>query len=515
MPSTPMDVDRSSATGPSLNIHRTLPSANTSSLNLSDVISSYRPTKLLKREDIKEGQAQPHVLSIDYDDEGELLMTSASDETIQIYNVREGRHDKSLLSKKYGVKLAKFTHTSSSIVYASTKQNHAIRYLATHDNSFIRYFEGHEADVTCLAVHPGTDNFISCSKDNTVRLWDTQTKHWQGQLMLKNPTLAAYDPSGTVFAVACPTSGTILLYDIRNYEKAPFATFDVVEQCGSIDPQIIMRGWTKLEFSNDGKSLLLGTRGSGHLLFDSFDGTFKAYLRKPAAGTRRQAPGEAMTMVNGNTAIDPSALESSGDCCFTPDGRFVVSGTKQDVLVWDTLSSASQGLILDPTWTLPDKREAAVVAFNPRFNFFATADQDLTRITTRFSIKPVKPFVPKRAKATTKTSDPDAETPHPSTRPPRGSLVLKTYDPVSGATLKYSTYQAAEVTRLFHISLGRLARAMAALPAVADVDEPMVDHPPPSTDAPTSSREMKAATTSSKQQQQTGGAGNKKRKGRK
>lgn len=50
-------------------------------------------------------------------------MTSSSDETIQIYNVREGRHDKSALSKKYGVKLAKFTHTKSSIIYASTKQN--------------------------------------------------------------------------------------------------------------------------------------------------------------------------------------------------------------------------------------------------------------------------------------------------------------------------------------------------------------------------------------------------------
>lgn len=50
-------------------------------------------------------------------------MTSESDETIQIYKVREGRHDKQLLSKKYGVKLAKFTHNSSSIIYASTKQN--------------------------------------------------------------------------------------------------------------------------------------------------------------------------------------------------------------------------------------------------------------------------------------------------------------------------------------------------------------------------------------------------------
>jgi COMPASS component SWD2 len=63
------------------------------------------------------------VLSLDFDDPGELLMTSESDETIQIYNVKEGRHEKSLVSKKYGVKLAKFTHTSSSIIYASTKQN--------------------------------------------------------------------------------------------------------------------------------------------------------------------------------------------------------------------------------------------------------------------------------------------------------------------------------------------------------------------------------------------------------
>jgi COMPASS component SWD2 len=63
------------------------------------------------------------VLSLDYDDEGEYVMASASDETIQIYHVKEGRHDKSLVSKKYGVKLAKFTHTNSSIIYASTKQN--------------------------------------------------------------------------------------------------------------------------------------------------------------------------------------------------------------------------------------------------------------------------------------------------------------------------------------------------------------------------------------------------------
>ncbi|KAK7398495.1 hypothetical protein QQX98_012126 [Neonectria punicea] len=374
MASTPMDLDRPAASnGSSLNIQRTIGGTAPTS-NLSDVISTFRPTKLFRREDLKAGWPQPHVLSIDYDDEGQLVMVSSSDETIQIYNVKEGRHEKSLVSKKYGVKLAKFTHTSSSIIYASTKQNDAIRYLATHDNSFIRYFEGHEGTVTNLAVHPGSDNFISCSQDNTVRFWDTQTKNCRGQLFLRSPCLAAYDPSGTVFAVACPSSGTVLLYDARNYDKAPFATVDIVEQCRRVDSQCLVKGWTKLEFSNDGKSLLLGTQGNGHLLLDAFEGTMKAYLHKPSGGTRRLAIGETSSTGAGS---DSSSLESSGDCCFAPDGRYVLSGSKKDVLVWDTLASPSDNKVLEPSWTLPDKREAAVLGFNPRYNFFATADQDL------------------------------------------------------------------------------------------------------------------------------------------
>lgn len=89
----------------------------------NQVIVVSNTEQLFKRDDTKDGRPQPYILSLDYDDPGELLMTSESDDTIQIYKVREGRHDKQLLSKKYGVKLAKFTHTSSSVVYASTKVN--------------------------------------------------------------------------------------------------------------------------------------------------------------------------------------------------------------------------------------------------------------------------------------------------------------------------------------------------------------------------------------------------------
>ncbi len=248
--------------------------------------------------------------------------------------------------------------------------------MATHDNSFIRYFEGHDSDVTCLTVHPGNDTFISCSQDNTVRLWDTQVRQYQGQLNLRTPTLAAYDPAGIVFAVACPSAGTILLYDLRNYDKAPFTTIDIVEEGRHTDPQCLLKGWTKLEFSNDGKSLLLGTKGSGHMLLDAFDGNLKAYLHKPHGGTRRSAPGDPVATSNGAGPDSTPQIDSSGDCCLTPDGRFVLSGSKKDVLVWNIMQTA-KGQVLKPHFTLQDKREAAVIAFNPRYNFFASADQEL------------------------------------------------------------------------------------------------------------------------------------------
>ncbi|KAI0097641.1 WD40 repeat-like protein [Nemania sp. FL0031] len=382
MASTPMDLDHVDSASPangtpstSLHITRTLASNLPSTSAVPDIVANFRPTKLFKRDEGKDGRSQPYVLSLDYDDPGELLMTSESDEAIQIYKVREGRHDKQLLSKKYGVKLAKFTRNSSSIIYASTKQNDAIRYLTTHDNAFIRYFEGHEGAVTNLAMHPGSDDFISCSKDNTVRLWNTGTKHATGILHLNTPYLSAFDPSGQVFAVGSPTSGQILIYDHRNFDKAPVSTFDIIEACASVDTDQLMKGWTKLEFSNDGKSILLGTKGGGHFLLDSFKGHLKAYLRKPDGRSGRLAPGEEAAM---NGGWNSNNVESSGDCCFTPDGRFVIGGTKQGVVMWDTLAPLEENSkILSPTYTIEDPRQAAVVAFNPRFNFFATADQEV------------------------------------------------------------------------------------------------------------------------------------------
>jgi hypothetical protein len=98
--------------------------------------------------------------------------------------------------------------------------------------------------------------------------------------------------------------------------------------------------------------------------------------------------------------------------------------------------------------------------------------------------------------------------------PPRGSLVIKTYDPVSGVALKYRTTKAAEVSRLIQ-SLGRLGRTMAALPELKD--EPMPDALPAEGGAEVTAETKAPGNTGSggSQPQQGGGGGKKKKKGKK
>ncbi|RYP22918.1 hypothetical protein DL765_001376 [Monosporascus sp. GIB2] len=110
-----------------------------------------------------------------------------------------------------------------------------------------------------------------------------------------------------------------------------------------------------------------------------------------------------------------------------------------------------------------------------------------TRITTKYSISRPKLRKSKPSPSsdldvvdasqedtTTTAATPSAEETQRQQKPARAALVLKTYDPASGATLKYRTTKAAEVSRLV-LALGRLAARMAGVPAPEDEDRVMAD----------------------------------------
>ncbi|KAL6895020.1 signal recognition particle 9 kDa domain-containing protein [Trichoderma evansii] len=125
-----------------------------------------------------------------------------------------------------------------------------------------------------------------------------------------------------------------------------------------------------------------------------------------------------------------------------------------------------------------------------------------TRVTTRYSIKPVKP------RKQTTTSSGDESTAPSDPKPPRGSLVLKTYDPVSGVTLKYRTTKAAEVTRLMSAALGRLGKAMAG---IQDVPEETMQDADAAVETPQGEQTPQQGAAAGG----GGGGGKKKKKGKK
>ncbi|KKK17731.1 WD repeat protein [Aspergillus rambellii] len=332
---------------------------------VSDIIRSYRPTKVFRPQ---KQDSSNYITSLDFDDQGEYLVASGDDEIIQIFDVKEGKATKSVPSKKYGAHLARFTHHSRQVLHASTKVDDSLRLLDLHSEGYVRYFSGHTDKVTCLALSPGSDSFISCSKDDTVALWDLGSRHAQGKLKLATPYLVAFDPSASVIAIASQSTSSVLLYDFRNYDKSPFSTFDLGPYEERYTPSTRGRAWTRLEFSNDGKYLLVGTDYHGHFILDAFEGSLKAFL----VG-KNGSPGRAAPV---STTGKPL---SQGDACFTPDGRYVLggSGDHQDLLVWDLQQAPDANNILQPLTRLPHRGRTALIEYNPRYNMIASADKDI------------------------------------------------------------------------------------------------------------------------------------------
>ncbi|KAI9790738.1 MAG: member of Set1p complex, histone methyl transferase [Peltula sp. TS41687] len=405
------------------------PQSRPATVLLSDVIHRFSPARVHKIENL-----DASVTSLDYDDRGELVVAALDDDSVSVYNTKDGTHNKTVYSKKYGCHLARFTHHSSNIIYASTKGDDTIRYLSLHDNQYLRYFAGHTGKVTSLAMNPGNDTFLSCAFDNTARLWSISSPNPTGKLVVHGAYLAAYDSTARVAAIASPATQSIALYDIRHFDKQPIGTFDLADIESVFNPDAAQRyhrpggqprfengynvhnnpgKWTSLEFTNDGKQLLLGTaNGLGHFVIDAYKGHLTALcslqtpsFQTPFTSTITQAmtpPTAPSTYVRTPPGLRApphrSAIPTSASVCLTPDGRYAIGASHgQSVFVWDIQSaqvpepppdmttaegklellSTKSRYILPPSHELEWKAKTEVIAFNNRLSMFNTADKEV------------------------------------------------------------------------------------------------------------------------------------------
>ena len=117
---------------------------------------------------------------------------------IRVYNLAEGKHERTCFNSKHGVSCARFTHHPRSIVYASSKEwsdeswhrevdNNTIWHHSLTDNAMVRMFKkGHTDSVLDIEVSKVDDLFFSCSKDKTVKLWDLRLQEAQRTLRINS-----------------------------------------------------------------------------------------------------------------------------------------------------------------------------------------------------------------------------------------------------------------------------------------------------------------------------------------
>lgn len=295
------------------------------------------------------------------------------------------RQLKTLHSKKYGVDLPRFTHKSTAIVHASTKEDDTVRYHSLHDNKYLQYFKGHKGRVVSLEVSPVDDGFMSGSMDKTVRLWDLRAPTCRGLLTVPSSPIVAYDATGLVFAVAVNHYSRILLYDQKNFDKAPFLVItldDPTLALVSYPPRPIYM--TSMSFSSNGKYLLVGCSGDAHYIVDAFEGHLLAKL-EGFVGLERRRMGAALS-------IEPVKGNSGEEVSWTPDSKYVVGGSLDGkVLVWDVQNLPTRTGEVDlkhhPMRIKPlaaldgHPGPSRCVKFNPRFAMMCTAGAELVCIS--------------------------------------------------------------------------------------------------------------------------------------
>lgn len=292
---------------------------------------------------------------------------------------------RTLYSKKYGVDLPRFTHKSTAIVYASTKEDDTIRYHSLHDNKYLQYFKGHKGRVISLEVSPVDDGFMSGSLDKTVRVWDLRSPTCRGLLSLPEPPIVAYDSSGVVFAVGVNRYSRIMLYDQANFDKAPFLTINLQDDTlikSSFPPRPIYM--TSLAFSSSGKFILVGCSGNAHYIVDSFEGHVLAKLEGHMGLERRS--------MNAPPDIEPSKGISGEEVSWTPDSKYVVSGSLDGKIVFWSLGNLEPSpsemkpmlrVYNKPTVVLESEAPTRCIRFNPRLGMFAMAGTSL--VSSSFS----------------------------------------------------------------------------------------------------------------------------------
>ena len=305
---------------------------------------------------------------------------------IRVYNLAEGKHERTCFNSKHGVSCARFTHHPGSIVYASSKEwsneswhrevdNNTIWHHSLRDNAMVRMFKkGHTDSVLDIEVSKVDDAFFSCSKDKTVKLWDLRLQKAQRTLNIKSLGLdncreprMVLDPDpydGTQvdrMVWVGGEGGHIVCFDTRTlkaFENSvimPHQHYRAARQAALPCDESPIKC---LKVGNDGKLLafsLQSYQGAVIYVYDTDPLHYKKDLTRPKYAF--------------------ATKEGGGEFDFSPDDKYLLSaGPRGSVFVWNLENGRKVAELPSARWNI------SCLKWLPTHQLFATGGQTDTGV---------------------------------------------------------------------------------------------------------------------------------------
>ncbi len=157
------------------------------------------------------------VLAVAYSSDGKTLASSgSSDGTIQLWNVANGTHLRTLKGHTEMVRTLAFSSDGKTLVSGS--DDDTLRTWDTNTGRMLRKLSGHSNDVKSVAFSRDGKMLASGSKDASVRLWDAETGRFLPTLRGHFWGIKAVAFSPDSKTVVSADDNTILFWDWKKLE---------------------------------------------------------------------------------------------------------------------------------------------------------------------------------------------------------------------------------------------------------------------------------------------------------